>query len=125
MYTEGLQIGHIQIVTKLYMYIQKYHDKSVLNKELNFHIPIKTGFGVIPLLRTIEANTKIKIKLLFQSPRIIKVYKKSITCMSTNITKKIKMINLIFCFRINVYDFLSVSIYAVCYFISLVVFVLW
>ena len=111
MYTEGLQIGHIQIVTKSYsmyighiqivtksysMYIQKYHDKSVLNKELNFHIPIKTGFGVIPLLRTIEANTKIKIKLLFQSPRIIKVYKKSITCMSTNITKKLKMINLIF-----------------------------
>ena len=78
------------------MYIQQYHDKSVLNKELNFHIPIKTGFGVILLLRTMEANSKIKIKSLFQSPRIRNVYKKSITCVSTNITKKIKMINLIF-----------------------------
>jgi len=78
------------------MYIQQYHDKSVLNRELNFHIPIKTGFGVILLLRTMEANSKIKIKSLFQSPRIRNVYKKSITCVSTNITKKIKMINLIF-----------------------------
>ena len=106
------------------MHIQQYHDKYVLNKQLNFHIPIKTGFGVIPRLRTIEANSKIKIKSLFQSPRIINVYKKSITCVATNITKKIKIIKVIF-FGVDVYNFLSVSIYAVCYFISLVVLVLW
>lgn len=125
MYTEGLQIGHIQIVTKSYsMYIQKYHDKSVLNKELNFHIPIKIGFGVILLLRTIEANTKIKIKLVSKS-KDNKSLQKVNNLHVHQYHKENKNDQFNFFFRINVYDFLSVSIYAVCYFIYLVVFVLW